>query len=84
MVRVKVLKLAGETGLRLPGSCYPLDEVTAAFLSGKGLVEIQKVPKAPKALKVVKAQKAPKVKEEKAKIETKEEKFKPKTKKKKS
>jgi hypothetical protein len=61
-IEVKVLKLAGETGLRRPGSFYPEYEVTAAYLEGKGLVEIVSTK--------------PKPKQEKVKLETKQEKFK--------
>ncbi len=60
MIEVKVLKQAGETGLRLPGTCFFLDEGIANNLEMRGLIKIIKEP--------VK-------KEEKAKLETKEEKF---------
>jgi len=59
-IEVKVLKQAGETGLRLPGACFLLDEITTAYLEGRGLVEIKKSVTS---------------KQEKVKLETKEEKF---------
>ncbi len=49
-MRLKVLKLAGETGLRLPGSIFSTDGKTAAFLLGKGMVEA--VEEVEKELKV--------------------------------
>ncbi len=59
MIRIKVLKLAGETGLRRPGTVYSEYDQTAAYLIGKGFAEI--------ADKVIKEDKTP--------IETKEKKF---------
>ena len=59
-IQVKVLKLRGETGLRLPGSSYLCEQSLAEKFSAAGWVEIES--------NFV-------VKEEKAQIETKEEKF---------
>ena len=58
---VKVLKLAGETGLRLPGSSYLEFEDTALRLQQRGIISIESDSL---------------VKEEKDVIETKQEKFK--------
>lgn len=65
MILVKVLKQAGETGLRLPGTSYLEFEQTAIKLQQRGLVEIIE----------------PLKKELKTKIETKELKLKKETKK---
>jgi len=70
MIQVKVLKLAGETGLRQPGSTYFEYEARAAKLCAGGFVSILSETAADIG----------QVKEEKTVIETKEEKFKPKTK----
>ena len=42
MISVKVLKLAGETGLRKVDSVYELDQKTAENLESKGFVKILK------------------------------------------
>jgi hypothetical protein len=70
MVKVKVLKLAGETGLRLPGTCYFETEQNAAKLCSSGLVSIA-------------SETQEEMKELKQKPETKELKFKRQTKKRK-
>lgn len=67
-MKVKVLKFAGETGLRNVGSEYHLDTVTAEKLIQKGFVA--------KVMDLLK-------KEDKTVIETKELKFKRQTKKRK-
>jgi hypothetical protein len=59
-IQVKVLKLRGEIGLRLPGSSFLCDQVLAERFAAAGWVEIEST--------IV-------IKEEKQKIETKEEKF---------
>lgn len=58
MIKVKVLKYSGETGLRNPGTCYFETTKEAERLSRNGFVEIVK----------------DEVKEEKTHYETKEEK----------
>jgi len=39
-VKCEILKLAGETGLRLPGSTLLLNEPTAQSLAAKGIVKM--------------------------------------------
>jgi hypothetical protein len=39
-MKVKVLKFAGETGLRNPGAEYYLDKVLAEKLAKRGFIEI--------------------------------------------
>ena len=41
-VKVKITKLAGETGLRLPGSTMLLTPKQAKLFNDSGLVEIEK------------------------------------------
>jgi hypothetical protein len=41
-VKVRITKLAGETGLRLPGSTMLLTSKQAKSFSERGLVEIEK------------------------------------------
>lgn len=65
MIQVKVLKLAGETGLRKPGVIYSEIDTTAAYLAGKGFVE----------LVITATSERVNVKEDKTVIETKEKKF---------
>ena len=47
-VKVKITKLAGETGLRLPGSIMLLSANKADALETRGLVEIVKSEPEPK------------------------------------
>ena len=70
MIKVKVIKLAGETGLRRPGSTYLEENHRAGYLEVRGLVEI------------IDKEEFPLVKEEKIVFETKEEKLIPETKRK--
>jgi hypothetical protein len=56
-IEVKVLKQAGETGLRLPGTCFPLEESIANNLELRGLVEIVLVKKQEKAILETKEEK---------------------------
>ena len=44
-VKVKVLKIAGETGLRMPGSFLQMDNDKANALIHKGVVELVVKPK---------------------------------------
>lgn len=73
-VKVKVLKLAGETGLRLPGTPYFETAERAALLCERGLVSIcsETAAEMPEV----------RVKERKSKPETKELKLKRQTKRK--
>jgi hypothetical protein len=72
MIPVRVLRFRGETGLRKVGTVYQEYEKTAAFLAGKGYVEI-----------ITPGDPPVEQKEEKAKLETKELKLKRETKKRK-
>jgi hypothetical protein len=56
-IEVKVLKQAGETGLRLPGTRYLLEESIANNLELRGLVEIVLVKKQEKAVLETKEEK---------------------------